>query len=80
VTPEIKPGWQTTEFYFSLAVALWAALGHRLPVEAQTVIVAVVTAVYTIARTIAKRPIPPLPTLEIAPPTVTGAQSTQIRP
>jgi hypothetical protein len=50
----MKPGWQTTEFWVTIATAGWAAFGHFLPPPLQAVVVTVVPAVYTIARTVAK--------------------------
>jgi hypothetical protein len=50
----MKPGWQTTEFWVTLGTTAWAAFGHFLPAPLQAVVVTVVPAVYTIARTVAK--------------------------
>ena len=49
-----KPGWQTTEFWLSVATSAWAIFGHALPPLVQGVVVAVVSGTYAIGRAVAK--------------------------
>lgn len=52
-----KPGWQTTEFWLSLATqagVLWGAVQGFVPPKIAAIVTIVGSAVYTVARTIAK--------------------------
>lgn len=51
---ETKPGYKTTEFWVTLATGLWAAVGPAVPPEYQVIIPAVGSALYTVARSVAK--------------------------
>jgi len=51
----MKPGWKTTEFYMSIATALWGALAPALPSWAHAVVPAVASAAYAIGRAVTKR-------------------------
>lgn len=50
----MKPGWQTTEFWMSLATSIWAVVESSLPPLVRVVVPAAATAVYTIGRAITK--------------------------
>ena len=54
----MKPGWQTSEFWLTVATTAWTLFGHSMPPQAQAVVAAVVPAAYSIARAIAKRQAP----------------------
>lgn len=52
-----KPGWKTTEWWLSLATqagVLWGAIQGFIPPKYAAIIAVAGTAVYTVARTIAK--------------------------
>lgn len=51
----VKPGYQTTEFWLTTGVSLWAAFGGMVPEPWNAVVVAGVTAVYNIVRMLAKK-------------------------
>lgn len=50
-----KPGWQTTEFWVTVATSVWAIFGHSLPPTSQAVVVGVAQAAYAVSRALAKR-------------------------
>ncbi len=50
----VKPGYQTTEFWLSLGISLWAAANQALPATWSAIIAGVLGGVYTIARTLHK--------------------------
>lgn len=52
-----KPGWKTSEFWIHLATqagVLWGAVAGLVPAKIAVIVTVAGTAVYTIARTIAK--------------------------
>jgi len=54
IPPSMKPGWQTSEFWLSVAASVWAVVGHALPATAQAVVVAVASGAYAVGRAITK--------------------------
>lgn len=54
MTPHMKPGWKTTEFWLSLATTVWAVASHALPPVVQGVVAAVATGAYAIGRAVTK--------------------------
>ena len=50
----MKPGWQTTEFWMTIATNLWAAFESGLPPLVRVIVPAAATAVYTVTRAITK--------------------------
>lgn len=51
----MKPGWQTSEFWMTAVMNVWAMVGPGLPPLARTIIPAVATAAYALARAYVKR-------------------------
>lgn len=57
----MKNGLKTTEFWFSLAAAVWGAVHTALPAWAHAVVPAVASVAYALSRGLAKsNPLPPL--------------------
>jgi hypothetical protein len=50
----IKPGYMTTEFWFSVATSLWAMLNSALTPGQTAAVTGISAGVYTIARTLHK--------------------------
>lgn len=50
----MKPGYKTTEFWLTLVVSIWGAVGAAVPEPWQVIIPTVAGGLYTIARGLAK--------------------------
>lgn len=51
----MKPGWQTSEFWITLATSGWAIFGSTVTGPVAVVVPAVLGAAYAISRGLAKR-------------------------
>jgi hypothetical protein len=50
----MKPGYQTTEFWITSIVSVWSMFGGMVPAPYNAILPVIAGAIYTIARTLAK--------------------------
>lgn len=58
IVKETKAGWKTTEFWLTVAGAVFVNVGPAVPDKWQAILTAAMAAVYALARGVAKQGVP----------------------